>query len=104
MQTEHRHNGWRAVMVYNKGKLWLFHCPHICSGCTSCQACPPCPLSPSCLSLPSNFPSAFIHQPRAKPVLGARHQARGWDTEMNGTPFLASRISLASAEPRRENQ
>ena len=102
MQAEHRHDGWRAVMACNKGKL--FSTAH-----TFALAEPPARLALTALSvlpdsLPSSFHSAFIHQPLAKPVLGARHQARGWDTQMNGTPSLPSRISLASMELRHENQ
>lgn len=88
----------------NKGKFSPFYFPHICSGCISYQTCPHCPLGRSWLSIPSSFSSAFIHQPLTEPVLGVRHQARGWDTEMNGTTSLPSRISLASAEPGHRNQ
>lgn len=104
VQTKPRRNGWQAVMAFDKGKLLLFYYPHICSGCASCQAGLHCPIGSSWLSLPSSFPSAFIHHPSAKPVLSARHQARGWDTETNWTPSLPSRISLRSVEPRHENQ
>lgn len=34
--------------------------------------------------IPPGSCSAFIHQPPAQPVLSAKHQARGWDTEVNG--------------------
>lgn len=88
----------------NKGEFSPFYFPHICSGYASCQACPHCPFGHSWLSFPLSFPSAFIHQRLTKPVFSVRHQARGWDTEMNETPSLPSRISLASVELRHGNQ
>lgn len=76
-------------MAFDKGKLLLFYYPHICSGCASFLAGPHCPIGSSWLSLPSSFPSAFIHHPLAKPVLSARPgQGLGHRDELDTIPAL----------------